>query len=302
MNYKQKYMEINKYYGVFTLCFILIISVKSFAQMGVGTKNSNHPAEFKTEEHNVYVTEDGNLGLGVENPLLAIDLRSGDNGVLAIGMTNQTASEAGAGAVRYNPSPAIGVKGFIEFSDGEKWIPYHPYGRPRIVVMAEKTNDNVEVFEPGASPIGTYTDGIQNRSATYLTHWTEKLDSDSGTDVDNFDATKGEFIAPRDGVYIANFTFALEPRTVNNGDSNQAEAIWEVRNSNNDIIQRVKTNNGFPSDTPDNVSVGSTCYVSLYLNKGDKLRPFVWVSLDWGKANRKLLKEGGYNVLTIVEQ
>lgn len=301
-------MRIGNKYDSKTIWCIIVFTCNlsfSFGQTGINTKTPAQPTEIITSAGKVVITEEGNLGIGVENPNLAIDLRKGTNGAMAIGMTDQTAADAGAGAIRYNPRPAIGVQGFIEFSDGEEWIGYHPYGKPRLVVMAEKTNNNVTVFETGAAPVGDYTNGIKNRSSTYLTYWTEKLDSDSGTSTNNFDPAKGEFIAPREGVYFATFTFALAENRVNGGGSpgnNQVEAIWEVRNPTNQIIQRIKTNNAYPSDTPAKTVIGSACTVSLYLNKGDKLRPFVWMNIDWGGEDRPLLNTGGYNVLTIVEQ
>lgn len=288
-----------------------------FAQMGINTTNPVNPLEIVTTGETTIIDNTGKIGVGLTAPKVAIDLRAGTNGAMAIGMTDQSASEAGAGAIRYNPNPAIGVQGYIEYSNGTEWIGYHPYGKPRIVVIAEKTNNNVNVFENGYVAIGDYTDGIPARSATYLTHWTEKLDSDSGTDRNNFDPLTGEFIAPRAGVYFATFTFALEPREVNTAAGNQVEAIWEVRDNTNAIIQRIKTNNGYPSDTGaeasgNSVMVGSSCTVSLYLNEGDKLRPFVWTNVSWDPdgsndfkynySKRRLNNSGGYNVLTIVEQ
>lgn len=280
----------------------------AFAQVGINTTNPVNPLEIVTTGETTIIDNTGKIGVGLTNPKVAIDLRAGANGAMAVGMTDQTASEAGAGAIRYNPNPAIGVQGYIEYSDGTEWIAYHPYGKPRIVVIAEKTNNNTYVFEPGGSPIGSYTNGIQNRAATYLTSWTEILDSDSGTPRDNFDAATGEFIAPRDGVYFATFTFALANNAVNGGGNpgnNQVEAIWEVRNPSNAILQRIKTNNGYPSDVPTNPGsiVGSACTVSVYMNEGDKLRPFAWMNIDYPDGvGRPLLNTGGYNVLTIVEQ
>ncbi|GEN70639.1 MULTISPECIES: hypothetical protein [Chryseobacterium] len=277
------------------------------AQIGIGINNPNpaNSIEINTTEK-VIIDKTGKIGVGVATPKMAIDLRNGANGSMAIGMTNQTAAEAGAGAMRYNPSPAIGVQGYIEYSDGTVWVPILPYGKPRIVVMAEKTNNNSTVFETGLWPIGNYTDGIPGRSSAYLTSWAEKLDSDSGQPRTNFDPATGEFIAPRSGVYYATFTFALAPNQVNTSSGqNQTEAIWEVRNSSNTVIQRIKTNNGYPQDTgvaPNAVIVGSACTASLYLNAGDKLRPFVWINVSWDPDKRPLLNTGGYNVLTIVEQ
>lgn len=284
-----------------------ILSNLASAQIGIGIANpaTSNAVEINTTEK-VIIDKTGKIGVGVSAPKTAIDLRSGTNGSMAIGMTNQTAAEAGAGAVRYNPNPAIGVQGYIEYSDGTVWVPILPYGKPRIVVMAEKTDNNSTVFETGLWPVGNYTDGIPGRSSAYLTSWTEKLDSDSGQPRTNFDPSTGEFIAPRAGVYFVTFTFALAPSQVNTSSGqNQTEAIWEVRNPSNAVIQRIKTNNGYPQDTgnaPNAVIVGSACTASLYLNAGDKLRPFVWINVSWDEDKRPLLNSGGYNVLTIVEQ
>ena len=153
------------------------------AQMGVGTHNPTNPVEIKTDAGNVIVDNTGKVGVLVAGPKVAMDLRSsGSNGSVAIGNTDQTAATAGAGAVRYVSSPAIGVLGYLEFSDGTNWVSFFPYGKPRIVVMANKTTQNTEVFEGPDS--GSKT-GLMQRRSSYLTNWTEKLDSDSGQNRNN---------------------------------------------------------------------------------------------------------------------
>ncbi|UOU98319.1 hypothetical protein MUU74_17735 [Chryseobacterium daecheongense] len=286
-------------------CFFGSIAVN--AQIGIGVINPLNPVEVSTDEGRVIIDNAGRIGVLVPSPKVAIDLRSGANGSVGIGNTDKTAAQAGAGALRYVASPAIGVKGYLEFSDGTQWVSFFPKGKPRIIVMASKTSQDTYVFESSTpSEIGTKA-GIVQRRSSYLTNWTEKLDTDSGVPTNNFDPTTGEFIAPRTGIYFATFTFALQSSQVNTGANNQTEAIWEVRNSAGTITQRVKTNNGYSSDTggsPNAVPVGSACTVSLYMNKGDKLRPFTWITVgfDGTISQFDTSSSGVYNALTIVEQ
>lgn len=285
----------------------LFFWVQGNAQIGVGVDNPANPVEVKTDAGKVIIDKTGKIGVLVANPKVAIDLRSGTNGAVALGNTDKTAVQAGAGALRYVASPAIGVKGYLEFSDGTNWVSFFPKGKPRIVVMANKVTQDTYLFESGTpSEIGPKS-GIVQRRSSYLTNWTEKLDSDSGVPTNNFDPSTGEFIAPRTGVYFATFTFALQSSQVNTLGNNQTEAIWEVRNPAGTITQRVKTNNGYASDTgisPNAVPVGSACTVSVYLNKGDKLRPFTWITVafDGTVSQFDISGSGVYNSLTIVEQ
>lgn len=277
------------------------------AQIGIGLSNPTNPVEVKTDAGNIIIDNSGKIGALVTNPKVALDLRSNVNGSVAIGNTTKTAAQAGAGALRYVASPAIGVKGYLEFSDGSNWVSFFPKGKPRIIVMASKITQDTYVFESATpSEIGTKS-GIVQRRSSYLTNWTEKLDSDSGVPTSNFNPATGEFVAPRDGVYFATFTFALQSSQVNTGSNNQTEAIWEVRNPSGTITQRIKTNNGYSSDTgasPNAVPVGSACTVSVYLNKGDKLRPFTWITVafDGTISQFDTSGNGAYNSLTIVEQ
>ncbi|MEF9479599.1 hypothetical protein ACR1PO_21275 [Chryseobacterium sp. RRHN12] len=277
------------------------------AQIGIGLSNPANPVEIKTDAGNIIIDNSGKIATLAANPKVALDLRNNVNGSVAIGNTTKTAAQAGAGALRYVASPAIGVKGYLEFSDGSNWVSFFPKGKPRIIVMASKTTQDTYVFESATpSEIGTKS-GIVQRRSSYLTNWTEKFDSDSGVPTSNFNPATGEFVAPRDGVYFATFTFALQSSQVNTGSNNQTEAIWEVRNPGGTITQRIKTNNGYSSDTgasPNAVPVGSSCTVSVYLNKGDKLRPFTWITVafDGTISQFDTSGNGAYNSLTIVEQ
>ncbi len=296
----------NKYLYIYiTVCFSFGFNLAK-AQTAVGARSTSNGLEIVTPAGNEksIITKDGKVGIGTLTPKVELDIRSGANSALAIGVTEQSAQDAEAGAIRYVPSPAIGVRGYIEYSDGQKWIGYYPYGKPRLVVVAEKTSQNVYVYEAGAQPIGSYTTGIPARSSSYLTNWTKKLDSDSGTDTNNFNIASGEFIAPREGVYWAIFSIALQANLITANetyDSNQIEAIWEVRDSSGLLKSKIKSAKAFPGNGT--TEAGASCLVGVHLMKGDRLRPAVWIDLTWSHSSfRPFNTNAGYNVLTIVEQ
>ncbi|SDE97461.1 hypothetical protein [Epilithonimonas hungarica] len=294
----------HKIKGFGSACLLVLFGTQVYAQMGVGELSPGNPTEIVTTAGKVIVDNTGKIGVMVASPKVAIDLRSsGTNRSVAIGNTTQTAAAAGKGALRYVNSPAIGVLGYLEYSDGTNWVSFFPYGKPRIVVMANKTTQNTEVFEGADSGPKT---GLMQRRSSYLTNWSEISDTDSGvaTGINNFNPTTGEFVAPRAGVYFATFTYALANQVVEAGANVQTEAIWEVRNSSGTITQRVKTNNGYASNSGSNQQpVGSACTVSVYLNQGDKLRPFSWISTRFSDTDLSQFESSGvYNALTIVEQ
>ncbi len=94
------------------------------AQIGIGLPNPTNPVEIKTDAGNIIIDNSGKIGTLAANPKVALDLRNNVNGSVAIGNTNKTAAQAGAGALRYVASPAIGVKGYLEFSDGSNWVSF----------------------------------------------------------------------------------------------------------------------------------------------------------------------------------
>lgn len=304
------------FYIIFTLFSASVVS----AQMLIGDKNSTHPMEVKTQGENTIITEDGRMGVQMNNPILKMDLRSlSEEGTLAIGWTDQTAAQAGKGALRYNPTPTWGgIQGFIEYSDGTEWVPFHPEGKPRIVIMAEKNNDIVRVDASGYVAAGTYTGGVPPRTSTFLPNWEVRVDMDSGTPQDNWNNATGEFVAPRTGIYLATFAFALEKAPVQHEEHNYWEAIWQVLDGNGVRKYDIKSNNGYPSDSgpaPAGVVVGSYCTAMLYMEEGDIARPFIWGKSEftprpnsynnntkYNETRRPFVKNQGFNSLTIIEQ
>lgn len=303
---------------LYSLITLFSVSV-SHAQMFIGDKNATHPMEVKTQGENTVVTNEGNLGVQMNDPILKIDLRAlNEEGTLAIGWTTQTAAQAGKGALRYNPTPSWGgVQGFIEYSDGTVWVPFHPQGKPRIVVMAEKNNNNVRVDASDFVTAGHYTGGVPPKTSTFPTDWTEKVDMDTGVPQNNFDPVRAEFKAPRTGIYLVTFSFALAKAPVQHEEHNYWEAIWQVIGTNGVLKYNIKSNNGYPSDSgaaPAGVVVGSYCTAMLYLEQGDTARPFIWGKSEfttntsgtnqqkYDRTKRPFILNQGFNTLTIIEQ
>ena len=176
----------------------------------------------------------------------------------------------------------------------------------KTVVIATKTNQETIYEEKDKTVIG-----IPHRTPVYITKWQKKYETtDKGG---AFDASKGVFTAKRDATFTATFTFALENGRIlsNSVDTNQIEAIWRVYDENGKEINTVKCANAFPSDSRQNqsssgdVKAGSNCTGSIFLRKGQKIRPAVWIDLDPDKNKMfDLSKSNGnslYNNLTIVE-
>ncbi|MHC5310344.1 complement C1q domain-containing protein [Myroides sp. LJL116] len=299
-------------------CFFTLFSV--VAQVQIGTKNSNHAMEVKTTGDTTIITNDGKVGVGNASPILNLDLRSlSQDGTLALGWTDQSASQAGKGALRYNPAVTWGgINGYIEYSDGNVWVPFYPKGKPRIVVMAEKNTNNVRVDQGGFVDAGNYTGGVPPRTSTFPTNWTKRVDMDSGVAGNYFDATKGEFKAPRTGMYLVTFTFALAKAPVEHEEHNYWEAIWQVIDKNGQHRYDIKSNNGYPSDSgsaPNGVVVGSYCTAMVFLEQGDVARPYIWGKTEYtngpyatgnsqaryDKTKRPFILNSGFNVLTVIE-
>src|SRR5690606_16962281 len=147
-------------YYIYT-CLGLFSFFSASAQMHIGGRNSNQAMEVRTLGANTIVTTDGKMGVQMDTPILKLDLRSlTEEGTLALCLLHQTASQARKSALRYNPTVTLGrIYGFIRYSDGTVWVPFFPKGKPRIVVMAEKNNNDVRVDGSSFVTAGHYTGG-----------------------------------------------------------------------------------------------------------------------------------------------
>jgi hypothetical protein len=268
------------------LCSIFS-SGKISAQVGFFTDKPTQPLQIDAAKddgstpdalklsNDVVVDSNGNLGVGVLNPVTKVDLRSSDNkGLIGLGTGTQTPAEAGGGAIRYN------ANGFLEYSDGEQWIALPLTAPTKALVNASKST---------AQSIGS-------GSTVYISGWTETVDLGTLPNGD-FDPVTGIFTAPRDGFYLVSFNITLANGTIPKNTFIET-SIESDRNTEN--IQTYKTVNSYPAFQAGTVSnfISGNCNAIFNLKAGNTIK--FGVKHNIGSA-RNTLNDGKLNNLSISE-
>lgn len=205
----------------------------------------------RSESANIYIYDQGKIGIGNAQPVLKVDTRSNiggtaQEGSIAIGNTSLSASQAGAGAIRYNSTTKD-----LEFSNGSTWNHVNSVTHKSIVVAKKITNQSFS--NKSTLPIPT-------------TGWNSETDINS-----DFNATTGEFKAPRDGNYIVSFNFNFKSKSINAGT--QVEAILLVSNPGDRSLDR-KSIITYPNGGT--VQGGSSINFVIPLKKNQIVRPAIW--------------------------
>lgn len=225
--------------------------------------------------NDVVVITNGNLGIGVLNPITKVDLRSADNkGLIGLGTSTQTPLEAGIGTIRYN------VSGFLEYSDGEQWI---------ALPLAPPTKALVNANKSSVQSIG-------NNSTVYISGWNETVDLGSGV-IGDFNPGTGIFTAPRDGFYLVSFGITLASGQIPKNTFIET-AIESDQNTAN--IPIYKTINSYPAFQAGTVSnfISGTCNAIFNLKAGNTIKFSVRHNLG---TSRNTLNDGKLNNLSISE-
>lgn len=268
-------------------CVLFFSSGKISAQVGFFTDKPTQPLQIDAAKddgstpdalklsNDVVVDSNGNLGVGVLNPVTKVDLRSADNkGLIGLGTGTQTPAEAGGGAIRYN------ANGFLEYSDGEQWIALPLTAPTKALVNASKST---------AQSIGS-------GSTVYISGWTETVDLGTLPNGD-FDPVTGIFTAPRDGFYLVSFNITLANGTIPKNTFIET-SIESDRNIEN--IQTYKTVNSYPAFQAGTVSnfISGNCNAIFNLKAGNTIK--FGVKHNIGSA-RNTLNDGKLNNLSISE-
>lgn len=219
------------------------------------------------------VKDNGYTSIGENTPTATLDLRNSDNSAIGIGWTEMTASEAGEGAVRYNPYSQN-----MEYSDGTRWVIMQTI-RPKVLILAQNWYNPIDI--PDSTP-------------TQLGGWTATTDR-----LGNFDAATGVFTAPRDGIYSATVTINLKAGRVTR-EGSVLEAIWRTSKGQQTISSTpyVTTTGGIQ-----NAIVLSATFT---MEQGEALYPMLYHTLGVTRSLRvnetgSDTSSVGFNNLYIVE-
>lgn len=301
-----------------TITFLLFLSpLIGYSQVGINTntplgvfhvdpKKNSASNNSDLLKDDVIIDNEGKLGLGNSQPISRVDLRTNENNerIIAIGNTNQSASIAGKGAIKYTNST-------LQYSNGTNWINLATAPQIKTVVAGTKDTwgsnaNNLYCYSGG---FDTNQSSIPNRAPCYIRLWSIKyINSENGG---TFNAETGQFTAKRNGVFTASFTFTLSSNKIeaSSGNANQVEAIWRhLRNGTE--INSVKCANTYSSNSTSNVKIGSSCTANFDMQPNDVIRPELWIDVSSGSGNNQdnnqrrvfdISNNGAYNNLTIVE-
>lgn len=237
------------------LLLLILGSCPVFAQkIGIGTTNPENQIHIDSKNNtvngiantyydDVAVSSTGQLGVGSIAPKTRLDLRSDENlNEFGLGGTTQTASEAKAGAVRYNSSTKD-----LSYSDGVNWIS-----------LAHKApNDFVDAGNSSGQSLASAT-------STTITNWT------SNTDVNNsFVPSTGIFSASKNGVYIVNFNYTLKSSII--GNNSRIEAIIQTNSASTSTIKTFRCVGSYPGNNTFSNTISGGCSGIFNLNAGDQI-------------------------------
>lgn len=247
----------NKIYILNTVLsgIMLLYASMGLAQnTGVFIQDPTNPLHVNAASNSLSTTDDvvisnsGNIGVGVVSPITKVDLRSSDQkGIIGIGTNaSQTASDAKAGAIRYN------ISGYLEYSDGDNWIPLYSTAPTKALINVAKTS--AQTVNSGAD--------------TYIVGWdTPTVDTTSGA----FVPTSGTFTAPRDGFYLVAVTITLSSATIANNTYMQTSIVSNQVTDNIPVYKTVNAYPAFQAATRSN-NISGSCNAIFNLKAGNTIR------------------------------
>ncbi|MHC5310342.1 hypothetical protein ACYSNM_09835 [Myroides sp. LJL116] len=189
--------------------------------------------------NDIIITDQGKIGVGTIEPKAAVDLRSvANDNAFGLGTTTMSASQAQAGALRYEPNTKR-----LEYSDGVTWSA--SYTSPdKAAVIAQIVDDR----------------SIPGDAFTTLNNWREDKDV-----TNSFNASTGVFTAPREGYYSVFLTYNFIMDWIIYGRRIEARI---VSNTNGILASSKKTFNRTSRDT----QAGALFHATVKLKANETIR------------------------------
>lgn len=213
------------------------------------------------------IRNDSRIGLGVSNPLVNLDLR-GTDGAIGIGYTNTSASDAGAGAIRYNSTLKT-----LEYSDGTVWIRLQANPQKAFVIA-----NNLSGQAIGQNSSGVYSGVLKN--------WTVLSDY-----TNSFNSASGVFTTPRAGLYSVLVTAVFNPIAVRANAQFELSIYAGAGNNLKSVVPYLKAASSVP--------LTGICRSIFYASAGQVIQITTYLS-GFDSAPR-LSSDGSLNILTIAE-
>ncbi len=272
------------YYIFILLLLIPTLSLK--AQIGVNTETPEVLLDIVSststgtvlmtsnsdDKETMQINNNGYIGMGIANPLVKLDLRSttlAKENALGIGYTSQTAAEAEAGAIRYNPTSKT-----LEYSDGTVWIKLQANPDKAMVIAKNSSGQEFVVRTTG------------NVASGAIENWTNVYDKTG-----NFNTSTGRFTATRDGVYSVSVTGVFPNTSLPEGSQ------YELSLSASSGVT-LKCVVPYLSEVV-NGNLTNNCKGLFKLNAGQTIVPTIYIQATY--INQKLSVDGSLNMITIAE-
>lgn len=151
------------------------------------------------------------VGVGNSSPKVNMDARATTgNSAIALGNTNQTATVAGAGAMKYDDTGKQ-----IYYSDGANWVQ---------MAASQTTAFIPKVVASGRTTVNQINFGTATVAPPFLKYVFGSVLTNDG----NWNATTNAYTVPNNGIYQMSFAGSIDP---NQGASNSS-TWWIVVGSN----------------------------------------------------------------------
>jgi len=194
------------------------------------------------------ITRSGKVGIGNNNPNANLDIRNfptntsdPGSGYFGLGTTTESASTAGAGALRYTTSSG----GALEYSNGSSWN----------LLTSSAQRANVYATRLSSSDFSVNNSTADNTFGDFS--------ASSGSGTANFNSTTGVFTAPRTGLYTLSAGMSFELLVSSSGTLH----FLVIKNGTIEVC-----NQAVPANYSTSTYLSANISCSVPLNVGDTLQ------------------------------